>query len=66
MEQFRITFIDPAGRSFGHEVFEAEDDQSAIVVARTVFKCGVGDGYDIWRGSKLIHTEAKDPGLFRL
>lgn len=62
MDKFRIAFVDHAGRPFSHESFEAESDQNAIVLARKVFKCGIGDGYNIWHGSTLIHIENRHPG----
>lgn len=64
MAKFRIAFIDHAGRPFSHEDFEAGDDHDAIMTGRRLFKCGVGDGYNIWHDSRLIHIEVRNSYRF--
>ena len=57
MSKFCLYFFDHGGNIFGTDELQADDDDEAVQVAKTIFKCGIGGGYDIWQGIRHVHLE---------
>lgn len=56
---YELRFKDHGGRTFSLSRLRAASDQQAIDKARRVYRCGIGDHYEIWREDVLIHVEAE-------
>ena len=54
---YRLLFKDHGDQIFGSEAVEADNDRTAVEIARRLFRNGIGAGYEIWRGDQHIHTE---------
>lgn len=47
-------FFDAGGRIFGAEAMQAENDAAVMARAQVIFDHGIGDGYEIWDGKRLV------------
>ena len=47
-------FFDASGRIFGAEAMACANDRDAIAKARIIHSHGIGSGYEIWEGERLI------------
>jgi hypothetical protein len=54
MISYWCKFFDAGGRVFGAETLAAEDDATVIAKAHVVFASGMGSGYEIWDGTRLV------------
>lgn len=52
-------FFDAAGQVFGGEPMYAEDDAPAIAKAKVIFAHGIGSGYEIWEGQRLVFRHSR-------
>lgn len=59
---YEVRFKRNGGDVYTTDTFEADDDASAIETARRIFRSGIGNGYEIWLGDRLVHRE---PGAGR-
>jgi len=41
---------------FGRDMLDAESDHQAIAQALTIYCCGIGKGFEIWRDEELVHV----------
>ncbi len=55
---YEVRFKRNGGNVYSTETIQADDDQSAIAMARRMLKSGIGNGYEIWQGDRLVHTES--------
>lgn len=56
MVLYRALFVNHAGDVFSVADFEAEHDDAAILYAKRFYVCGIGKGFEIWQGDRLIHA----------
>ena len=56
---YELRFKDHGGHTFSVSALRAISDQQAVDKARRVYRCGIGDHYEIWRGDILVHVEAE-------
>lgn len=56
---YRIRFIDHSGRVFGTEEMRCANDDEAIDEARRIHRHGIGKGYEIWEGDRLVYRETR-------
>ena len=54
MSQYRVLFFNHAGQVFSEKTFDADDDATAVGVARRVFCTECGMGYEIRQGKYLV------------
>jgi len=54
--QYECRFINHANRVFSLVDFEAKNDSEAIRHALTVHWSGVGKGFEIWKGNRLLRS----------
>lgn len=59
MPRYRIRFVDHGGHVFGTEEMVCADDAQAIEKAREIHTHGIGNGYEIWQGARLVHIEKR-------
>jgi hypothetical protein len=52
--QYQCRFLNHADRVFSFARFDAENDRKAILHALTVYWNGVGKGFEIWSGNRLL------------
>jgi hypothetical protein len=53
---YACMFINHADQVFGSDLLNAETDEEAVCRARTIYRNGIGKGFEIWRGDALIHA----------
>jgi hypothetical protein len=58
MAEFRVFFIDNAGKVSGKHEFVLLDDESARIKARALFP---GKRLEIWEGTRLVERVDGDP-----
>ncbi len=56
---YELRFKNHGGHTFSVSRLHAASDQQAIDKGRRVYRCGIGDHYEIWRGGVLIHVEGE-------
>ena len=56
MTRYQCLFVNHAGEVFGSEFIEAESDTDAIETASTLFRNGIGNGFELWQGDRLVHA----------
>jgi hypothetical protein len=56
MVQYVSLFLNHAGDVFGRDWLEAETDSVAVARALTIYRNGVGKGFELWRDGRLIHA----------
>ena len=61
MSLYHVHFITHGDYIFGTTGFEAADDQAAIRQADKELRSGIGKGYEIWQGERLVHREIYRP-----
>jgi hypothetical protein len=59
MSRYRIRFIDHSGRAFGTEEMMCASDTAAIEEASRIHRHGIGKGYEIWDGERLVYRETR-------
>lgn len=59
--RYQIIFTDHAGAQYGSDTLVALDDAVAVEQARKRYRMGIGAGYEIWHGDRLVHTERFGP-----
>ncbi len=59
MSCYRIRFTDHSGRAFGTEEMVCASDAAAIEQARRIHRHGIGKGYEIWDGERLVYRETR-------
>lgn len=42
---------------FGRDMEDAESDDEVIANALTIYRSGIGKGFEIWRDDKLVHIQ---------
>jgi len=57
MAPYRAQHVTHADYIFSVDHFVAEHDQAAIKHAAQVLRSGIGKGYEIWQGDRLVHVE---------
>jgi len=57
MALYRIHFVTHSDDIFGTEYFDSEEDTQAINQAFSVYRSGIGKGYEVWQGDRHVHTE---------
>ena len=55
--RYEFRFIDHSGRVFSRSELDAESDEEAISRGRTLYRIGIGYGFQILRESQLVHVE---------
>jgi hypothetical protein len=61
MTTYWCEFLDASGRVFGAEPMRAENDAEAIARAKVIFAHGIGSGYTIRDGARLVLRESRLP-----
>jgi hypothetical protein len=56
MSQYQCRFLNHANAMFSRAYFTADDDDAAIRRALTVYRNGVGKGFEIWKADRLLYT----------
>lgn len=56
MPRYHCLFVTHADDVFSSDFLEAESDDEAIARALSLYRSGIGKGYEIWRDDELIHT----------
>lgn len=56
LAQYQLIFKNHGGEVFASEFFKAHDDRAAIEKANTEYRSGIGAGYEIWQGDRLVHS----------
>jgi len=54
---YRIVLVNHADVVFSSREINADDDNAARTRARTEFRSGIGKGYQIWDGDRLVHSQ---------
>lgn len=54
---YRIDLVNHADLVFSSHYVKADGDDDVRSRARREFRCGIGKGYRIWDGDRLVHTE---------
>ena len=67
MMQYQCRFLTHSNEVFSRVVFDANSDEEAIRRALTVYRNGVGKGFELWTADHLLHSyvhghAAKDRG----
>ena len=57
MSKYRAHFLNHGNSVWRVEHFIAEYDGAAKLHAARNFRSGIGKGYEIWDGERLVHTE---------
>jgi len=52
-------FLDAAGHVFGTEAMRAKDDAAAIARAKVIFAHGIGSGYEICDGERVVLRQGR-------
>ncbi len=55
LSHYRAQFLNHGGHVFRTEHFDAENDDAAKARAKHEFRSGIGMGYEIWEGDRLVH-----------
>jgi hypothetical protein len=61
MTTYWCEFFDASGRVFGAEPLRAESDAAAIARAKVIFAHGIGSGYAIRDGARVVLRESRSP-----
>ncbi len=61
MTTYWCEFFDASGRIFGTEPMRAENDAAAIARAKVIFAHGIGSGYTIRDGARVVLRESRSP-----
>jgi hypothetical protein len=56
MPKYQACFINHANSVIAAENFDAADDPAAIAYARTMYRSGVGRGYELWQDDRHFHS----------
>jgi hypothetical protein len=59
MTTYWCEFFDASGRVFGAEPMRAESDAAAIARAKVIFAHGIGSGYAIRDGVRLVLRQSR-------
>lgn len=62
---YHLLFQDYTGKIFSHANLVADSNDVAIDMARRVYRCGIGAGYEIWEAGRHVHTEGAMPNPSR-
>jgi len=54
--RYQCRFLNHADQVFSFACFEANGDPEAIRHALTVYWNGVGKGFEVWRGNRLLRS----------
>lgn len=57
MRQYNVRFLNHAGSVYGQEDMRSPSDDVVIEQARHLHSHGIGMGYEIWDGERLVHTQ---------
>jgi hypothetical protein len=59
MAEYRLYLLDPANRIVAREEFEADDDETAITIARQRYNArpDFSSGLELWRGERRLVPE---------
>ena len=55
MPSYHCLFVDHGDNIFSEDTFDAKSDESAIEFARHVYDNGIGKGFLLLQGDRLIH-----------
>ena len=55
MPLYHCLFVDHGDNVYSRASFHADDDDAAVVYARTVYDNSIGKGFELWQGDRLIH-----------
>ncbi len=58
---YHLLFQDHRGNILSHTNLAADNNAVAIEMARCVYRCGTGAGYEIWQAGRHVHTEGAIP-----
>lgn len=56
MNQYQCRFLNHANAMFSRALFSAHDDDAAIRRALTIYRNGVGKGFELWEADRLLFT----------
>lgn len=54
--QYQCRFLNHANEVFSNAIFSADNDDEAIRRALTVYRNGVGKGFELWRAGRQLHS----------
>jgi hypothetical protein len=57
MARYRVHFITHADDIFGTEFFDSESDELAKAYSCSIYRSGVGKGFELWQDHRHVHTE---------
>jgi hypothetical protein len=56
MACYQCMFLNHADDVFGSDFLSADTDEVAVDHALTIYRNGIGKGFELWRGDKLIYA----------
>ncbi len=59
MASYRVHFVDHGNNVYATEHVEHDDEQAIIEILRRRNAHGIGAGFDIWEGDRLVHRHRK-------
>jgi hypothetical protein len=59
MPLYDCRFIDHGDNVYSRASFHADHDDAAVDYARTVYHHGIGKGFELWQGDRLIHRHVR-------
>jgi len=58
MARYLCFFLNHADDVFGSEFMDAETDDAAVARALTIYRNGIGKGFELWRDSELVYASS--------
>ena len=59
MAVYRVDYFDHGGYVYSTEYVEHDDDDTVIECLRHLNDHGIGAGYSIWEGDRLVHEHRR-------
>ncbi len=59
MPTYRVHFVDHGDNVYATEYVQHDDEKQLIELLRCRHAHGIGAGFDIWDGDKLVHRHRK-------
>ena len=59
MTRYRVHFVDHSGNVYATEHIEHDDEQAVIDEVHLRHAHGIGAGFDIWDGERLVYRHRK-------
>lgn len=56
MPPYRINYVNHAEKVWGTDIIDCADDAAASQLAERLHVPGIGYGFDLWDGDRLVHS----------